>query len=142
MNKEAQDLFSRIFVNLNTRWHQIVTFRKVVDLGLPDAGRQLTAENRDWWGYLSTDPEYDRYFTDKTQFLRMKGGPEQIGQEITTGQLRAAQRSVDAASLVFTHSALDAAIYDLCRVCALLAPGDWERFLLKKKVTLESLKKL
>lgn len=44
--------------------------------------------------------------------------------------------AAEAASVVFMHSMLDAAVYDYCRVCASLDPTDWHSEVQSEKVTL------
>ena len=51
-----------------------------------------------------------------------------------------AQIGVDAASIVFAHSVLDAAALDYCRVTALVAPGDWESVIDQRQVKLSDLR--
>jgi hypothetical protein len=140
MNGEAEALFTKIFLNLTIRRSEIHSFRKVVELGLPRANAVLAADNLQWARRMLSDPEYDGVFLDKAEFLRQAGGVTGLGSALTSNQLSVFGLSVDAASLVFMHSALDAAIQDLCRVCALVAPSDWEQFLGERKVALSDLK--
>ena len=57
-------------------------------------------------------------------------------------QLKNYKASVDAASLIFAHSIIDNAALNYCRCCALANHNDWDKFVEKKKISLEELKKL
>jgi hypothetical protein len=59
-----------------------------------------------------------------------------MSQKMTNSQTSSFRSIVDAASLVFMHAALDAAVTDLCRLAAILAPVDWLHWLKETKVTL------
>jgi hypothetical protein len=61
-------------------------------------------------------------------------------QALTSKQLDTVSRAVAAASIVFMHSAVDSAVYDLCRVFALVEPSDWEPSIIEQKVALGAFK--
>ena len=50
------------------------------------------------------------------------------------------QASIDAASLVFAHSLLDASVLDYCKVCSVACPRDFEPFVNNKKTELKTVK--
>ncbi len=52
-------------------------------------------------------------------------------------QMSKFQKSVDAGSLIFAHSVLDAVAFDYCRVTALVSPLSWERFVDQKPIKLQ-----
>ena len=62
--------------------------------------------------------------------------PEKFAAEITRRTIADAQASIDAASIVFTHSVVDATALDYCRVTALVAPRDWESSVDQRQVKL------
>lgn len=137
---DAERRFARVFSTLTRAWSETLTFRKLVELGLPAASSQLAGENYRFAISFLGDPANDNLFLDKQKALETIGGPEGMGTAMTKNQLAEFKRSVDSASLVFIHSALDAAATDLCAVTALLGPGDWEHFVKDKTVPLSSLK--
>lgn len=52
---------------------------------------------------------------------------------MTEMALKSAEQSVDAASIVFAHSVIDAAASDFLRVTSMASPADWEQFLDERK---------
>src|SRR6266487_4571443 len=137
---EATELFSRIFITLPTRWSDIYGFRQVAALGLPHAAKILASDHLRSARHFILDPANEEVFLDKAKFIESSGGSEVMGAAMTRKQLATFKASVDSASLVFMHSALDGAALDLCRVTALLAPEDWEPFLAAQKVALSDVK--
>ena len=140
--KEATELFSRIFITLPTRWSDICGFRQVAELGLPRAANILASHHLQSARQFILDPANDDVFLDKAKFIESSGGPEVMGAAMTQKQIATFRASVDSASLVFMHSALDGAVSDLCRVTAMLAPKDWEPFLAAQKVALSDVKEV
>jgi hypothetical protein len=59
---------------------------------------------------------------------------------MTHTAIKSAQNSVNAASLVFAHTVLDAWLLDLCRVTAMKAPQDWESSVKDRKFSLSSIR--
>jgi hypothetical protein len=116
-----------------------MTLRTVVSKGMPYASQQLFDEHRARWREFFQNPENDKFFIDKAQFLKDAGGSEEISEEVTKSDIKTTRASVDAASLVFIHSAVDGAVSDLCRVCALAKPEDWGPYLQDRKVALKEI---
>jgi hypothetical protein len=81
-------------------------------------------------------PLTTRFLQISGKFLKSSGGAEVIGGAITKNQLARFKASVNAASIVFMHSALDGAASDLCRLTVLVAPLDWQSFISGQKVML------
>jgi hypothetical protein len=67
-------------------------------------------------------------FVDKDKYLETVGGVGAVAEGLTKQQVQAFGGSVDSASIVFMHSALDGALHDLCRATALVAPQRWQPF--------------
>lgn len=132
----AERLFSRIFHSLTQRHADVTTFRKLAALGREAAAGALNRENYRFALSLLTDPQYDEFFMDRKAAVAFFGGPEEMGSQMTSKQLRLFNASVDAASLVFVHSALDAAISDLCRVTYIIDPVCWRPFVEGQKITI------
>jgi hypothetical protein len=107
---------------------------------MPYASDVLTDENVEWAWRILKDPGHDSWFLDKAAFAKEVGGTDGLAAAMTANQLSVFNISVDAAALVFMHSALDAAVQDLCLVCALVAPSDCEGFIAAQKVSLADLK--
>jgi hypothetical protein len=111
-----------------------------VQLGLPYASDVLASDNLRSAKRILEDPEYDSAFLDKTGFTSAVGGVAGLGAAMTSNQVSVFNISLDAASLVFMHSTLDASVQDLCIVCPLVAPSDWEAFVAERKVSLAETK--
>jgi hypothetical protein len=58
---------------------------------------------------------------------------------MTDKSVTAFESALDAASLIFSHSLLDTAALDWCRVCALACPDDFMRYIGNRKYTLAEL---
>jgi hypothetical protein len=134
--ESAERLFSRVFHNLTQRQADVTTFRKLAVLGQEAAAAVLTVENYRFALSILTDPQYDQYFLDRTRAVEFLGGPEKMGSNMTGKQLHSFNAAVDAASLVFVHSAVDAAISDLCRVTYIIDPSRWRPFVEAQKIAL------
>jgi hypothetical protein len=121
----ATQLYSEIYSALSGRWQETLSFRKVAELGLPSAAREAELANTGAAEEFLNDSENDLLFLSKQGFIDYVGGAAGVGKTMTAAQLGAFCSAVDAASLVFVHSAVDAAVSDLCRLAALIAPNDW-----------------
>jgi hypothetical protein len=138
--KQAESLFGGVFLTLTSRRTEIRTLRALVEYGLPRAREITHAKNNQFSRELFENPKFDEWFFDREAFrsvLEKAGG---LSTVMTAADIALLRISVDAASLVFMHSALDAAVTDLCRVCSLVASQDWEPFISKQKVSLEEVK--
>lgn len=137
--ESAERLFSRVFHNLTQRHADVTTFRRLAALGRGSAAAALSAENYGFALSVLNDPAYDAFFLNRKAAVAFFGGPEKMGSEITAKQLNLFNAAVDAACLVFVHSAVDAAISDLCRVTYLIDPARWRPFVEAQKVALSDL---
>lgn len=126
--QKASRIFGRVFLTLTRVWGDVYSFRRVVELGLPHAHREVSVEKPRVVMRLVEDLARDQVFSDTEKFLATAGGVEGIARAMTVREMTAFRGSVDAASLVFMHSALDAAAQDLCRVTALVGPAEWRQF--------------
>ncbi len=135
--KAAEQLFNETFRRWTASWVIIWSFREVAEAGLPLAKMVVSAQKAALLGKLLTDPEYEKLFlVDRQKLIEQKFG-EKTAESMTSESLRHAQASVDAASLVFAHSVLDANAIDYLRVTALAAPKDWLQDVQNKQVSLE-----
>jgi hypothetical protein len=132
----AERLFTRVFHNLAQRHADVTTFRKLAALGQQSAAATLNRENYGFALSLLNDPQYDEFFKDRKAAVAFFGGPEKMGSDMTSKQLHLYNAAVDAASIVFVHSAVDAAVSDLCRVTYLIDPIRWRPFIENQKVAL------
>ena len=140
MNHEATEIFTKVLLSLTSRSSEIHTFRRLVQIGLPHASDAVAGSNLEWARQILTEPHYEGWFTDKGRFIKEVGGTDDLGAKMMAQQISVLNTSVDAASLVFMHSTLDASVQDLCLVCSLAAPNDWEPFIAGQKVSLSDVK--
>src|SRR2546425_311853 len=125
MSTAAEEFFDEIFMRrVVDDWTTIQSFRLVAKAGVPAARAVLPGQNIRPLQALLDDPENARVFI---------GDPSTRGESIALlahtiaeQTIANAQASIDAASVVFAHSALDGAAYDCCVVTAKIAPDDWE----------------
>lgn len=136
---EAERLFNEIFARWINRVGFLHSFRRTSTEGLRGAQKAIETENARFVDNLTNNPEYDKIFLDKNSFFEMIP-PEKLIQELTGTTVQLAQRGVDAASIVFAHSIVDAAAFDYCRVTALVAPGDWESIIDQRQIKLSDLR--
>jgi len=137
---QAFGLFTKVFFTLIQRWSDTCGFRRIVELGLLHAVEAAAVDNLRAAEWFLTDLAHEKFFLDKAKFLESSGWVQVVGTTMTENQLAAFGASVDAASLVFMHSALDGAAFDLCKVTTMVAPFDWEQFLGEQKVSLLDVK--
>ncbi len=69
------------------------------------------------------------------------GGFPGIFAKINNQYAQSYRGGIDAASLIFSHSILDAAVYEYCRASTIAAPDEWEQFVKDKKVSLSEVKR-
>ena len=139
---EANNLFTESFSSCNSRFAAIFSFREISLLGLPYATTHIYDQSLQYANELFNDPQHDNLFTDKQGLIDEIGGIEGLGAQMTQDQTKAYTASVDAASLVFAHSVIDSAALNYCHCCALANPQDWEKFVAKKKISVEEIKGL
>lgn len=133
-------IYARVYRTLTTRWQETTSFREVARLGLPAAEAALVRSNHGLAQDIALGTEYDSLFLSKEGFFAFVGGPAGMAKSMTAGQVSSFRTAIDAASLVFMHSALDAAVSDLCEAVALSAPQDWDVFVGERRVTMSRVK--
>src|SRR5687768_10247946 len=111
---EADAMYTRIFLTLIQRHFDTLTFRGLVGAGEPYATARAAAEDEQLVRAILTDTEYDKYFLDRKKAVEFFGGAEVFRASLTQDKVSILRRSVDSASIVLMHSALDAALTDLC----------------------------
>lgn len=135
--QEAESIFTRVFLNLTQNYANTTTFRKLSSIGKTAIMSTLRTENNDFAFSMFNSPNYENFFIDRTSALDYFGGLKEFESTLTLQQINSFDMTVDAASIVFMHSALDAAVTDLCQVIALISPNDWFQYIKVKKVSLE-----
>lgn len=140
--ENAERIFTRVMKNLTRRHADMLTFRRLSDLGLPVAASTLKQENLDLANAILSDPSYKEFFTDPKAVIEFFGGPEAMATNTANQELLKYSRIVDAAALVFIHSTVDAAVSDLCRVTMLLDPASWEKYVEATKISLADAKEV
>jgi hypothetical protein len=122
MHQKARLLFTITFLRVQKRFVQLTNFRQLTKSLFPHA-KQLTNERcariADFW--LATN-FLDNYVTDKEKFFATMGGTIGVSQMLLDSELHSYQASLDAWSIVFAHSILDAAAFDYLRVIEMVAP--------------------
>ena len=134
--EQAEKIFTQVFLNLTRRHSDMLTFRRLADLGKPAAISTLHDEQLELAQDILTNPAYDEVFKDRKAAVEFFGGPAKMAVMTAAQEIQKYSRIVDAASLVFLHSAVDASVSDLCRVTLLLDPASWESYVLSQTVTL------
>ncbi len=128
----ANDRFTRGFHRLTTGWVNLRAFREVAELGLPLAAPSLESRRQQDVQYLMQTPDWPNVLKRPEEFQK-RGGANGMASQMTAFSLKSAPASVDAASLVFAHSFVDAALMDFLYVTSIACPKDWEQFLDCKK---------
>lgn len=137
---EASKLLSRTWYASTTSFSQLTTFRRAAELGLPLVSAHVAQQMKDFAAELFTNDEHKDLFSDREAALAEFGSTEAFAKPMAEQTLAGYQSSIDAASLVFAHSILDAVAFDYCRVVALASPEAWEDVVEKKTVSLSFLK--
>jgi hypothetical protein len=135
----AEQLFTEVWSRLQAQCNMVTTFRRLGALGLPNAKNVERAENERFVQRLVNSSDFDRFFTDKKAFLEA-GLPDALPERLTVTAVTTFESALDAASLVFAHSIIDGAAFELCRICSVIAPADFDRFVDQRKVTLAQLR--
>jgi hypothetical protein len=128
----ANDIFTRGFNRLSKGWVNIRAFREVAEIGLPLAAPQVTGKNQQIARYLMDRPDWASFLKNDDEFQKL-GGSDAMASLMTTFSLKSAKASVDAASIVFAHSVVDAVLMDFLCATSIASPADWEQFLDEKK---------
>jgi hypothetical protein len=135
-----EQLYAQVFWRITASFGEIATFRQVANHGYPQARVAVLAETKQLVRDFVTDPHYDKWLTDKQGFLNAVGGMESFAESSAARKLEIFKSSVDAASLVFAHSVVDAAAQDLTRIVATIDPASFEERLGKKTFSLDEIK--
>ncbi len=140
--EDPEAMFSETFGRFMSNWSHIMSLRQVAEIALPLAQEALTPIHAQAVDVIAADPEYSKIF------IKLDGTQSQMDEELkeflragmTSTAIVNSRAAIDAASLVFAQSMLDDSAWSYCRVCALLAPKDWEPLLEPKKIDYASVR--
>jgi hypothetical protein len=133
---DPEAVFSETFGRFMSNWSYIMSLRQVADVALPIAQGALSPIHAQAVEAIAADPQYSKFFTklDGTPSPMDDGLKEFLRTGMTNTAVTNSRTAIDAASLVFAQSMLDDSAWSYCRVCARVAPKDWEPLLEPKKI--------
>jgi hypothetical protein len=127
-------IFADVWIKLTGDFERVLSFHKMGRIGLASASAHVHAYNF----YMVMSDDFKHMLKDPKAFFRDDCDKTLI-KEMTQSTARSFKQSLDAASLIFAHSILDAALFDCLRISALAAPEEWMQFLGKRTVALNEL---
>jgi hypothetical protein len=135
ITEESTQLFATIQAVAGLRFSEILLFRGTASATVVGD----TVESR------LSEEDLDRSKRAETRARAMgiplpEGMAETFAKKIAMLRVKQFGVIVDAASLVFAHSILDAAAFDLCRVTALIDINPWVELVSARKISLSALK--
>lgn len=138
----ADKLLSETYSTFLKNWTVIESLRKVATVALPIATQQLTAQNAALIEIMSKDPDYKKIIVNKEGSATEWGDKVKsiLSAGLTNLPLTLFTTAIDAASIVFAQSILDDAVLTFLRVCGLVAPSDWEKYIDARKVDFATIK--
>jgi len=137
---EAEALFNQAFVRTLKIWSSISTFRDSLLGVIAEVSERQRALVADIYDKLAYDPGYTHLLVNPKGFAEKVDKPKFVATA-AEGIVKGTIGSLDAATVVFAHSVLDAAAIDYCRVTAVAAPNDWEQDLKNSQIPLSEIAK-
>jgi hypothetical protein len=131
----ADRLLADVWNRLTHDWSRVTTFRQMGVLGEDAAREDIHRSNTYFVQQQLLNGEHARILKDRGAFIR-DGWAERMPREMTEGSVKNFRRTLHAAALVFSHSILDAAVFDCVRICAISAPREWDTLVGNRKVAL------
>lgn len=131
----ADRLLVGVWNRLTSDWTRIATFSQMGALGEGAAREAIHKSNTYFVQQQLLHGEYQKLLKDRQAFIR-GGYAEQLPINMTEASVKTFRQTLYAATLIFAHSILDAAVYDCVRICAISAPGEWSSLLGGRKITL------
>lgn len=138
---EAEKLFTQVWQRWANRQSFLLSFHLTSRLGMEGARQKISAEKVTFVNAMLEGGEHDTIFIDKPALFKAMP-PEQLVQTMTDETIRHFEVGVDGALIVFAHSFLDGALFDYCRVTALVAPRDWESVLDQRQIKISEAREL
>jgi len=139
---DAETLFSRTLGRFMTNWAYIMSLRQFSEVAVPLAAEALVPMHEAAVEAIASDADYSKVI------VNMDGSPSSWNTELkrlmsagmTNTTIQNSRVAIDAASLVFAQSMLDDAAMAYCRVCAMIAPDDWNGTLDMRKIDYATLR--
>ncbi len=131
----ADRLFIEVWNRLTYDWTRVTTFRQMGVLGEDAARDAIHRTNIRYVEQQLLNGEHASFLKDREAFIR-DGWADRMPHEMTETSVRNFKQTLHAATLVFAHSILDAAMFDCVRICATSAPDEWTPFVGSRKVML------
>ena len=139
---DAEALFSETFGRFMSNWAYVMSLRQFAEIALPLTQQALTPIHEAAVEAIAADQEFSQVI------VNLDGTPTSWGNELkaflragmTDTTVSNSKTAIDAACLVFAQSMLDDAAMSYCRVCAALAPDDWNGVLNKKQLDYATLR--
>ena len=122
---EPERLFNDVVARCYDRWRFVLSFRITAKASMAAAADQIAADKITFVADMFHGSEFDKILIDKEKFFELNP-PDKLVEQMTAQTIAEMELVMNAASIVFVHSVLDAAALDFCRVTALAAPKDWE----------------
>jgi hypothetical protein len=134
ISKDAERLAHEISIRTQEARISVFAFRGMGQLGLPHAKNQ---EAQTW------EESFKRGFARAEELAAFSGQKDSFDRfcedqvkQLTEKSVTAFEAALDAASLIFSHSLLDTAAFDWCRVCALACPDDFMPYIANRQFSL------
>jgi hypothetical protein len=137
----AGRLASEIFARTLSSWNSVYTFRWMGQLGLPAAKKTAEWQHETTVQQFAEAEEYASMFTVDREILIDRGVFAGVAKSLTEQSVDTFEASLDAAALIFTHSVLDGAALDWCRVCAMAEPTDFLPMLGDRRIALRDVQR-
>ena len=140
MNEAAELLSTQIFWRIFNKSQDVETIRRLANHGFSQMAVKAKIEAQQIAHFVANSPEFDEIFTNKEAFFKISGGVDKFANMQAERNINTYQVAIDAASLILTHSYLDATAFDYCRVIEMVSPQSWEKFVSDRKFTVKELK--
>lgn len=135
----SEQIFIEIWNRLSSDWSRLLTFRQMALLGEDTARKAVHRSNEYYVNHKLLNGEHQNFLKDKREFIE-SGMAARMPSEMTQTSVDAFRQTLDASTLVFAHSILDAAVFDCLQICAIEASAEWGELLGVRKVTLADAK--
>ena len=124
----SAERIASMIIAVQRRFGQVRNLRRIAQLGLPSASIIAREQSGAHFRIENMPAEFTAYLqTEHAQIFATKAAEVQVADF---------EAAVDAASLIFSHSVADAAIFELCEITASVRPSDWEHAVSSKKLSL------
>lgn len=124
-------LYTQIYFQTTKAWTEVAAFREVSKAGLEVATPVIERRKLEDVRELMARPDFPSFLKDFDALNDL--GAEGLAALTAKASMVSARAAIDAASLVFAHSIVDASAMGHLRVAAMARPEDWQQFLDKKQ---------